>query len=162
MKRKIFFTILFTFSLTTIFWGVVMLLSEKEPAPTDLYEIPEEVTLDGAEDVEVVPAGETGEDVPESSYPTAIIGTWAPVDVSNYTLEISRYGTLSIKAAKTGVYPPKESYRYTIDGKRLGYTFLDQFFSDDFHRIHIYTLEGITYLDFYEDTRLGGMYKKVK
>lgn len=159
MKRKIFFTILFTFSLTTIFWGAIMLLSEKEPAPTDLHEIPEEVTLDGAEDVEVVPAGEGGIDVPESSYRTAIIGTWAPVDMSNYTLEVSRYGTLSIKSAQTGV---NQNYRYTIEGKKLGYTFLDQFFSDDFHRIHIYTLEGITYLDFYEDTRLGGMYKKVK
>lgn len=113
MKRKIFFTILFTFSLTTIFWGAIMLLSEKEPVPTDLHEIPEEVTLDGAEDVEVVPAGEGGIDVPESSYPTAIIGTWAPVDVSNYTLEVSRYGTLSIKSAQTGV---NQNYRYTIEG----------------------------------------------
>lgn len=156
MKGNKFFTIFFTFIFTTLFWGIILLICDS--ASENNSETNEHVTLGVVEPNDDIVAVATEESSPAAAITIgtddlakAIVGKWKPIEAAKYGLEFSQYGTMKRSGTE---------YTYQIKNGKLRYTDLSDYY-EDFLRIVITTDGANTYLEIYDDIKLGGRYIKV-
>lgn len=151
MKKKIVFTIVMTFLVTTLFWLLVQNYAGSYVRQEIAKKIQALEEADLEEAVAELNEATPAEEVEEMSADEQLIGKWKPVEASDYTIEITKYG----KANLWGKYGIKEEYEWSTKDGVL------KIFIHEMRYKH-YEQNGSTYLELYDDAELAGKYRKVK
>lgn len=161
MKKETFIAVLVTFLVTTLVWFFIYLvvLPAAKGSARHAREADEEQVVIQPQSDPLAPANQS-KIRREVDYSHTILGHWEPVEVSVVELDFSQYGTLKALSHKHD-HPTTTDYKYKLQGDRLGYTMMVDFYEGDWHRIEIDSVApDEVYLSLFDDPELGGRYRR--
>ena len=155
MNRNIL-TIVITAISTSVVWLLIIFFVIR---PHQVV-TPETLELAPVVDTSALRLAAEDEEKQAVSYEQDILGYWKPVEESHCELDFSAYGTLKTLSRK-GKYKTRNEYKYRLDGDKLAFTILTDFYEGAYCLITIDTnSNGSIYLTIFEDPELGGRYIK--